>query len=1319
MHEETSHPKGGISFQPIDTSLKRYSIPDVKLPSLSQQEFRLPYNKVQTIPASYDYSQHCSVIYWDEVHDICRDAQYLLDGETIVPFMTDDNFDYVMPLRVAYRPGTVFEVVTGTHIAVDEVATTMDNVLDPSGKRHSNFDFSADNSKDDSDEEYEEYSDTPSPMSDTPCSTNPVSLAMGKWRRRVAHYSNNATFTKSYYCHCPSCDRRFVSSDALMGIHVESVPPSIHNDCCVDSCDKRFADGKTFDRHQDTDHSYNEHQSFDKAVEKHSVPEKPSISALSLLPKPTLFTRYSLETRINSVVFREYRLHELSSPRLFILLPEKINNGDSGYGGIDGQPESPGAGLGIGPESMMGNGHGHGKGDQGSMVYSSSAPSPSTRPKRRSEVFAHQESPYFYPAQQHFNLFSADQSMSYNLKIAAKIDRGFFLAANDWTCYRRNYFQLSASFSILGLNTSIHPEVPCLLERSGELLSVRAFLICIGARMQNGEKVIELVQHTPKRDKGPQITPQPTHVRAGGDLSINSSGSNPNVITFERVQFKTATANNGKRRAAQQYYQVHVDLFAEVDDGELILVADAFSAPLVVRGRSPGHYVDPDDVPVDSSAPHGAEARYRKSTHFRLFFLCGATVPKKEGSLWDRQAIHLSSDKGYQIRDADAFLEKYGAYALSMMEYVKYEYRNADANISPMNVHSMLHPISLNTQGERRIDFAGLKQCDLLAAVEEAIDFLRLRLKETSLKVPPATRDLGDDDYCETVDLRQLMSFLVHEHEEGVPGNLYRTISKTNGCVSWMCLDHHRQHYGEHEFNATKAIVEEQGGTFNEQLRRIQFTAQTHDSLTRIRRALQCTQDVHEISIRLEWPVYLPDLLRMPMAKDTRLVIDGRWLDGHQEIFSPPHFGNSSPSTCVELQGSSLVTALFTGRSFARVLTINTPPSINRSEENLNLRSVLLHSPELVELQLTAITLNATEVLDCVIETQAKLHCFRLLTLKTHEQDVASIFFNRCGNPEVLNIARIFIVFGPHYSAVGRTKFSDLFRQYGWCIESLDTNDTFVDHHATILAIPVKGAEYKLTSLVLNAVSLSAIGLGCLDVIIHRSRSLQRLSLVLEKLHDEEQFEKATFLLMRYGAQLTKVVLSGDTTAPWITKFVGRFSTACIWPKLRTFRIVCPLDWYDVCNIPEEWDAEIVDAPSPQTSKSLAVTNDIRGPHTRQKSSTEARAHTSDAADKDYKSRKAPTTALHPAYAATLEKSPTSASSPFTPVFGMDIKSIGDSGSMKPLYAEHMRRIGTDKVTCTSCGTTNSQVWFRGPSGKKDLCVDCGIRYSRSVPRLY
>ncbi|KAG0279389.1 hypothetical protein BGZ95_001367 [Linnemannia exigua] len=281
------------------------------------------------------------------------------------------------------------------------------------------------------------------------------------------------------------------------------------------------------------------------------------------------------------------------------------NHSHAKHGSIDEQPRSPDEGFPTGP-------------DPSSAIYSTSAPSSSMGPQsptirvKRREVFPYQESPYFYSTQQVCNLFSPDRSMSYNVKIAAKIDRGFFLASNDWTCYRRNYFQLSASFGIQGLDSSLHSEVPCLLERNGELLPVRSFLVCIGAQIQNGEKVIELVQHTPKRDKGPQITPRPTHIRAGGDLNANSPGSY--VITFERVQFKTATANNGKRRAAQQYYQVHVDLFAELETGDLILVAKSYSAPLVVRGRSPGHYADNDEDHQDSVQGVDGRHHYRNDS---------------------------------------------------------------------------------------------------------------------------------------------------------------------------------------------------------------------------------------------------------------------------------------------------------------------------------------------------------------------------------------------------------------------------------------------------------------------------------------------------------------------------------------------------------------------------------------------------------------------------------------------------------------------------------------------------------------------------------
>lgn len=183
----------------------------------------------------------------------------------------------------------------------------------------------------------------------------------------------------------------------------------------------------------------------------------------------------------------------------------------------------------------------------------------------------------------------------YQVQLHAKMDRGFFRADQDWACYRRNYFQVSSTFDIHGIDYLLHcPEVPCLLQKSAqEILQVEYFSIGISACVSgNADKKIELVQHTPKRDKGPQMVPKPLPVRAGGNLHLASFGSSPSIVTFERMQFKTATANNGKRRAAQQYYEVVIDLFANTAQGETIRVATCHSAPLVVRGRSPGHYAD-------------------------------------------------------------------------------------------------------------------------------------------------------------------------------------------------------------------------------------------------------------------------------------------------------------------------------------------------------------------------------------------------------------------------------------------------------------------------------------------------------------------------------------------------------------------------------------------------------------------------------------------------------------------------------------------------------------------------------------------------------
>lgn len=85
-------------------------------------------------------------------------------------------------------------------------------------------------------------------------------------------------------------------------------------------------------------------------------------------------------------------------------------------------------------------------------------------------------------------------------------------------------------------------------------------------------------------------------IRPGGSpYTVSQGNSRETIGIFERLQFKLATANNGRRRAGgQQYYTLTMELYATLESGIQVTVASTDSCPLVVRGRSPNHYLDID-----------------------------------------------------------------------------------------------------------------------------------------------------------------------------------------------------------------------------------------------------------------------------------------------------------------------------------------------------------------------------------------------------------------------------------------------------------------------------------------------------------------------------------------------------------------------------------------------------------------------------------------------------------------------------------------------------------------------------------------------------
>lgn len=238
-------------------------------------------------------------------------------------------------------------------------------------------------------------------------------------------------------------------------------------------------------------------------------------------------------------------------------------------------------------------------------------------------------------------------------EVHAKVEKGFFLSTADekWTCYRRNYFSVNCNFEL-------HPTIAngrLTIKRNNATEHVKAMGMRLSAAVDGSQgKSIELVQHTPKRDNGPKlkidvtkVSPTPT---GRGDSTISPHGiyqiptqayhatghhPGPNLPfqskpedgsptqaestptmnhyvmgtggghmpapgtstnhTFERIQFKQATANNGKRRASQQYFHLVVELFVDIrktehDEPMWVKIAQRVSEKIVVRGRSPSHY---------------------------------------------------------------------------------------------------------------------------------------------------------------------------------------------------------------------------------------------------------------------------------------------------------------------------------------------------------------------------------------------------------------------------------------------------------------------------------------------------------------------------------------------------------------------------------------------------------------------------------------------------------------------------------------------------------------------------------------------------------
>ena len=171
--------------------------------------------------------------------------------------------------------------------------------------------------------------------------------------------------------------------------------------------------------------------------------------------------------------------------------------------------------------------------------------------------------------------------------------------------YRRNYFGVQASYTLVCVSESASNELLYLHLRNHERIPIQGLYMCMRGVMDTEEgPEIKIVVFNAKRKPlhhgrdPPPIEPQrmkPLKEGSSNYFSASTGSREDNMTvpmnhTFHRNQFRAATQNNGARRTDQQVYHILLELKAEVVvDGvtQLVTVASRMSEALVVRGRCP------------------------------------------------------------------------------------------------------------------------------------------------------------------------------------------------------------------------------------------------------------------------------------------------------------------------------------------------------------------------------------------------------------------------------------------------------------------------------------------------------------------------------------------------------------------------------------------------------------------------------------------------------------------------------------------------------------------------------------------------------------
>lgn len=242
-----------------------------------------------------------------------------------------------------------------------------------------------------------------------------------------------------------------------------------------------------------------------------------------------------------------------------------------------------------------------------------------------------------------FSLPRLDYSLlTYNyqrtsIQLAAQLHGMFFLAESPWatagdaqpppselTCYRRNLFQITGEItiprSLRYIMTDQGEQIPIL----GQELVVSATESTEG----NPVKIISVPWKTPANPTAPTSEDKAEREPPAIPIDLlNMQDMDTEFVTmpfqWKRLQFRIATANNGRRKELQQHFVVRLKVMATLATGGKIPICEVQSGAIIVRGRSPRNFQARKDMPLNP----GGHAR--KSSHAPARSTSGESANKR------------------------------------------------------------------------------------------------------------------------------------------------------------------------------------------------------------------------------------------------------------------------------------------------------------------------------------------------------------------------------------------------------------------------------------------------------------------------------------------------------------------------------------------------------------------------------------------------------------------------------------------------------------------------------------------------------------------